>query len=160
MGFVKDGFVVDGFVADGEIYVLAAVARTALLVSVVTSAPLVILAVTVAPFVIVGVSEDEMVNPRLNQEGLVIRFAFRDQDGAIIDLDSATSLVMRLRKPSGTVVEKTLSVLGDPANGVAQYVTTDTDLNETGSWSRQAIIDLEGGLTPFEIFTFRVEPNL
>ena len=54
--------------------------------------------------------------------------------GAVVPIDGATTLEMVFRKPSGTKVTQTASVLTDGLDGILKYVSLSGDIDEYGEW--------------------------
>lgn len=57
-------------------------------------------------------------------------FEFVKADGSQMDISSASSLKCRIRKPDGTVVEKTLTLESGGLNGQAYYLTQAGDIDQ------------------------------
>lgn len=84
-----------------------------------------------------------------------IGVTFRVSTG--IDLTSASITVLKVKKPSGALVEWATTVYGAATNGVLQHVTTSGDLSESGTYTLQAYVELtDGGKYYGESVTFRV----
>lgn len=62
------------------------------------------------------------------------------EDDAIVDISTATATDIILRKPDGTEVEKTGSLLTDGTDGIVAYSTLSGDIDQKGIWSYRAKI--------------------
>lgn len=78
--------------------------------------------------------------------GSEIRLTVQD-GGTAVDLTGATTLTIKLKKPSGTVVSKTATVVGDATAGVIRCYTAATDLDEVGLYEIQPYLVLASGWT-------------
>lgn len=87
--------------------------------------------------------------------GLIVKEA-----GAIVDIGAATGLTIRLRKPSGTTVGKTATLLTDGSDGIMRYVTVSGDLDEAGWWTRQGFFTLGSWTGATDKVRFFVAPIL
>lgn len=74
------------------------------------------------------------------QEDLKIKVTLVE-DGAVVNISSASVLNLKLWKPSGTIVAKSASLLTDGTDGVLYAVTASTDLDEIGWYSVRAYIE-------------------
>lgn len=82
------------------------------------------------------------------------------ENGAALNISSATTKQILLRKPSGTVLTKTASFVTDGTNGKISYTTVAGDLSEDGQWKIQAYIVLPTGSWHSDAQRFDVYPNL
>ena len=62
--------------------------------------------------------------------------------GAVVDISSATTLEIVLRKPNGTSITRTAEFVTDGADGKLQYVTIAGDIDRAGEWSAQGYISM------------------
>lgn len=90
--------------------------------------------------------------------GTVLKVTLMEGD-AILSIAAASVRKIKLRKPSGEVVEKTASLFTDGTDGIMTYTTIADDLDETGEWKIQAYVEI-GGHWHSSTDTFRVFPNL
>lgn len=67
-------------------------------------------------------------------EGTQFLATVRDQDGAIIDLSSASVLQMQFTKPNGTVFTRTATKTNGGTDGVADYIAATGELDALGTW--------------------------
>lgn len=92
------------------------------------------------------------------------RFLVTVKDGtSVVDISSATSLVIDFRKPDDTIINRTGSTLGDgsASSGVMYYDTVAGDMDAAGNWKLQGKITLSStGVFYTDIHTFKVHRNL
>jgi len=81
-------------------------------------------------------------------------------DGAIVDISSATSLIIVLKKPDQTTQNKTAILYSDGTDGKMTYSTILGDLDQPGNYKIQGIVHLSGGTYYTSIGSFRVHCNL
>lgn len=94
--------------------------------------------------------------------GTSFRATVYDQDGAIVDLSTFTSLILKVMKPNRKTENFTATLYTDGTDGIMEYVTSSAnDLSQSGIWKMQGIVTLSGGGNHYsDIVEFRVEPNL
>lgn len=92
--------------------------------------------------------------------GTAFRATVKDEDGAIVNIASAASMLMWFQKPDGTVVSRTASLVNDGVDGLMQYITQAGDLDQAGSWKSQGVVDIGGGRWHSDISKFKVYANL
>jgi hypothetical protein len=87
------------------------------------------------------------------------RDRIKDQDGAIVDIGSAT-IEMVFRLPDGTAAKQTASLTGDGSDGEMEY-KGDTDfLSISGEWQRESKVTIGADVFKATRFNFRVWPAL
>lgn len=101
-----------------------------------------------------------MEEVQLDAIGVAIEKTITNQDGAVVDVSSATTKNIVLKKPSGSLLTKAASLVTDGTDGKIQYVTISGDLDETGRWEVQADIDVSSYDGRDTISAFRVRKNL
>lgn len=72
-----------------------------------------------------------MASVRLNDIGTIIILTLRE-GGAIVDISSATSKFIQIRKPSGDIANRTGNFLTNGTDGKLYCVVLDGDLDELG----------------------------
>lgn len=93
---------------------------------------------------------------QLSARGLVHRVTFRDEDGSIRNVDSAT-LEIVFRAPDGTETRRTAANVGG-GSGQGTYTDTAGDHNNAvGWWTRWGTADFGGGVGPFPSTAVRYE---
>ncbi len=83
----------------------------------------------------------KIAEAHVNDVGTEIRLRITD-GGVPVDLSTASELAILLRKPSGAVLRKDASAVGDPSNGGIHCYTLADDLDEEGLYLVQAKISL------------------
>lgn len=83
------------------------------------------------------------------------------EDGSGVDVTGASTLQIKFRKPSGTVVTKTATETAGDASMI-EYTFTADELDESGWWEAQPYIDGLSGWTGHGTKTteFDVKGNL
>lgn len=82
------------------------------------------------------------------------------EDGAALNVSTATSKSIIVKKPDGTVLNYSASFLTDGSDGVLYYDTISSDLNQVGTYKVQAEIILNSGTYRSSIGIFRTEYNI
>ena len=77
----------------------------------------------------------------LGDEGTILRCALTSSDGTPFPLQSATSIILILVKPSGAADFHAMALTTDGSDGLAQYVTQPGDIDQAGHWLMQAHAD-------------------
>ena len=95
-----------------------------------------------------------------NDIGTVFKVTIKDS-AAVVNVSTATTKQIILKKPSGTKLTKEASFFTDGSDGIITYTTLSGDLSEEGMWKLQGYIVLTGGNTFYtDISTFKVYRNL
>ncbi len=81
-------------------------------------------------------------------------------NGAVLDVSTATSKSIVFTKPTGTKVTKTATNVTDGTNGQIYYAADASFFDAAGRWQYQAVIGKDGGTYHSNIGTFDVESNL
>lgn len=81
-------------------------------------------------------------------------------DGAVVDISSASSLVIIIRKPDGVSYEKSGTLLNDGTDGQMYYTSVDGDFNTAGNYKLQAKVVLSGATYYSSTASFKVYCNL
>lgn len=81
-------------------------------------------------------------------------------DGEIVDISSASSLIVVLKKPDGQSYQKTGTIYTDGTDGKMYYVAVNGDFNAAGNYKIQAIVTLSNGTFYSSISTFKVYCNI
>lgn len=92
--------------------------------------------------------------------GTVIIFTITDQDGAIVDVSTASTKQVFLRRPSGSVLTKTASFTTNGTDGKIQYTTISGDINMAGNWYAQAYVVTAAGSWKSDSSTIIVYGNI
>lgn len=92
--------------------------------------------------------------------GAVIQMALVDQDGAALDVSTAT-LAAYLQSPRGKMMTVVPVVVNTGSDGFIKYTTTAaTDLDCEGPWRIQAKVTISGNVFPSKSVSFDVRQNL
>jgi len=83
-----------------------------------------------------------------------------EEDGAVVDVSTASAKLIILKKPHGTRVEKTASFTTDGTDGKIQYATISGDIDEAGTWQYQGKVTIGSNVWYTEIAEFEVFENL
>ena len=73
----------------------------------------------------------------INDIGTDLQVTITETDAAV-DISTATTLQVILKKPSGPEVTKTASLLNTGTDGILHYTTVSGDIDEKGEWSYRA----------------------
>lgn len=94
--------------------------------------------------------------------GTALRCTVRDESGAVVPLQTATSIQIKLLKPDRESVILTASYYTDGSDGIIQYVTSSADdLDQVGIWKLQGIVTFSASdIHKSDIKSFIVEPNI
>lgn len=82
------------------------------------------------------------------------------EGGAVVDIGTASSMTIRFRKPSGTIVEKTAVLKTDGSDGNMRYLSESGFLDEAGRWMRQGHFTLGTWTGSTDAVIFHVYPAL
>jgi hypothetical protein len=77
-----------------------------------------------------------------------------------IDISACVSTFLVLKSPSGTSYTKSAVFNTDGTDGKIKYVTVDGDLNQTGTWRIQAVVNFATSSFRSNVKTFKVYENL
>ena len=77
-----------------------------------------------------------------------------------MDLSEASVKTLLLKKPSGAVIQRSLSFLNNGSDGKLIYYTVSGDLDQDGDWQLQAQVSNPDGIWWTDTTTFTVLPNL
>ncbi len=93
--------------------------------------------------------------------GTAFQITMRDENGAIIDLTSASEKKIRLQRPDLTTTEVNATFATNGADGVIQWKTAVAgDLNQAGTWKIQGVVTLSNGKWHSNIDSFKVYENI
>ncbi len=99
-------------------------------------------------------------NPQQGLIGLPVVLTLVDQDGAAIDISTATVKKIVFQKPNGAVVEKTAIFDSNGTDGKIKYVTVADDLDQAGIWHLQANVTTPTLQGKSSVVPMRVVKNL
>jgi len=95
-----------------------------------------------------------------NDTGTVLQTKIVDCSDNVIDISSATTKTIILKKPSGSSLEKAANFTTDGTDGYLSYTTQSDDLDEVGTWKIQAYVVTSGGAWKSNFKSFKVHRNL
>jgi hypothetical protein len=81
-------------------------------------------------------------------------------DGAVVDLSTATTKTVVFELPNGDTLEKAAAFYTDGSDGILTYTSTSGDLSVAGLWHLQAHVVLYAGEWHSDVAEFTVYPNL
>lgn len=81
-------------------------------------------------------------------------------DGVAVDISSASSLEIIIRKPDGELLTRTGVLESSGTDGKMYYITVSEDLDEAGHYKIQGKVVLPSGTFYTSISTFKVHCNL
>lgn len=82
------------------------------------------------------------------------------EDGAAVDISSASTKEIHIRKADGTLLEYAATFLTDGTDGIIYYDTILGDLDTVGTYKIQAKIITAAGTFYSEVSDFRVYCNI
>ena len=91
---------------------------------------------------------------------LLLSFSVINQNKKKVDISSATTLQVTLRRSGGAAIVRTGSLTNDGTDGLLFYETTNLDLDKAGVWSAQVLVIVGGKEYPSSTITFNVIPRL
>ncbi len=96
----------------------------------------------------------------LNDVGTQFIVTIYNQNEVIQDLSTATGLDINFYTPSRETKEKTATLYTDGTDGKIVYTLISGDIDESGEWSYQAVIEFSTGKWGTNIEKFTVYPNI
>jgi hypothetical protein len=103
-----------------------------------------------------GIDDDGI---HLGDVGTLFKLTIKE-GGTAVNISGAVTKTITFRKPDKTTVSKTALFFTDGADGILTYTSIANDLDQSGEWAAQAVIDLGTWSGKSEIKEFRVYPNL
>lgn len=95
-----------------------------------------------------------------NDIGTSFRCTMKDENNAVLDISSASTLNLIFRKSNGAIVTKTATLVNDGTDGKMEYVTVSGDLDMVGPWQVQGYVVLSTGSWYSDIHDFKVWKNI
>jgi len=81
-------------------------------------------------------------------------------DGSVVDISSASSLEIFIKKPAGTTLNRTGVLETDGTDGKMYYITVAGDLDAAGNYKIQGRVTVTAGSFYTSLATFKVHCNL
>ncbi len=89
------------------------------------------------------------------------KFLVTVKDGSsVVDISSAGTKQILIKKPSGTKLTKTATFNSDGTDGKMYYTIIADDLDEVGTYQLQGKVIISDGTFSTDITTFKVHRNL
>lgn len=96
----------------------------------------------------------------LGDVGTVFTATILDENGAAVDVSSASELTLVYNKPDGTAIERTAVLVNDGTDGMISYTTIALDIDQVGTWRVQGYVAIGTSEFYSDVHVFRVYPNL
>lgn len=81
-------------------------------------------------------------------------------DGSVVDISSASSLTILIKKPDGTILSRTGVLETDGTDGKMYYIVVSGDLDSAGVYKIQGRVALSSGTFSTSTANFKVHCNL
>ena len=93
--------------------------------------------------------------------GTQFKLTVKRQDGTIMDdLGDASLIQMKFGKPDNSVITRTAALFTDGTDGIVVYESVSGDIDQSGRWRMQVVIEIGGAHWSSEAIKFRVDPNV
>ena len=92
--------------------------------------------------------------------GTVLKFTVKDENGDAVNLASASTKNVMLKKPNGKVLTKSSSFYTDGTDGILTYTIVDGDLDLNGTWENQVYVVINSNEFYSDIHEMVVYRNL
>lgn len=92
--------------------------------------------------------------------GTTFEVQLRQEDNTIYPLVGATTLEFHFQKPDGTIIIRSGNFVTDGSDGLVEYYTMNTDLDQIGWWRYQVYVVIGSVKKYSDVGKFRVFPNL
>lgn len=86
--------------------------------------------------------------------GTAIRCTIKD-DTSIVDVSGASVLQLIFRKPDGTITTKDASFYTNGSDGIIQFITTSSFLDQVGTWKVEGYVVINDGHWKSDIKRFK-----
>lgn len=99
---------------------------------------------------------------RVGDIGTIFEVTCKKEDGTAQDISTATTRQILFKKPGGSILTKTGTLVNTGSDGKMKYKTLAADIDEAGSWEIQGRVVLSAGIDEYksDISYFEVYPNL
>ncbi len=91
--------------------------------------------------------------------GTLLKITVKDGT-APVDVSSATTKNVVLKRPAGSVLEKPAAFFTDGTDGIVTYTTVSGDMSEIGTWEIQAFLIIGTSQFNSDIKKFKVHRNV
>lgn len=89
-----------------------------------------------------------------------ITITIKDEDGSPVDISGAGSIILNIRKPDGSILEREPTLVSDGTDGKVYYQVQSGEFDSSGLWKFQVILQLESGQRSSTIVPLDVHRNL
>lgn len=100
-----------------------------------------------------------MANVHVGDVGTVFRLTFKDQDGVVVDISSASVKQVVFTKPTGAKLACVATFTTSGVDGAAQYASISGDIDLAGTWSMDGYVELPAGKWHSDKVSFEVLAN-
>src|SRR5689334_2910778 len=109
-----------------------------------------------------ALNDPTQTSPEIHIEDVGTNFlvTIYDQNSQIVNLETATSFVIRFGKPDGSSFDKTAILYTDGLDGKVVYALESGDIDMSGRWSYQIIVSFEDTLFHTNVQDFVVYKNI
>lgn len=97
---------------------------------------------------------------RVGDNGTKHLITVKDQDKAVVDMSEATTITIYYKKPDGTVISKTGTLVTDGTDGKIQVFLLDSDLTDEGHYKWQGYFIFPLGSWKSDIHDLEIHANL
>lgn len=102
----------------------------------------------------------EVEHLQKNDIGTILYMEVTDEDGAVVNISTATLLKMAIRKPASETVAILTAIPHDAPNGIMKYILVSGDIDEIGLYQIQGFIEMPAWQGRTDTQYFYVEDNL
>lgn len=95
-----------------------------------------------------------------NDIGTTLLVTICDCSNNAIDISTADTKQIVLKKPSGSTLTKTATFITDGSDGKIQYVVQSGDMDEVGTWKVQGVVTIGAYTWHSNFESFKVYRNL
>jgi ABC-type Mn2+/Zn2+ transport system ATPase subunit len=99
-------------------------------------------------------------NIHVGDFGITFKFTVLDQDDSILDISTASGMLLNFEKPDTSQIYKDGSWLTDGTDGQIVYVTESGLFDQSGYWKVNAVVSSETYRHTTNIVRFKVEEDL
>jgi hypothetical protein len=92
--------------------------------------------------------------------GTVLEATVKDEDGAVVDISTATITNFLVRRPDNSLLTWSASFTTDGTDGKIQYTSASNTFNQDGNWRLQGRVAMPLWSGRTDWYEFTVYPNL
>ena len=102
-----------------------------------------------------------MRNELRQYQVIPLQFVIYDEDDELVNINTATAMWVNHIKPDSTTGQWVGGFTGQGGiDGIVQYITLITDLDQLGDWQFQAYAVVGGVTYPSDMVNERIYPNI